>query len=97
MAAAATATATITSQPSSASVVTLLAANDMRKGAVIVNTDTNDLYIRFGAAAAISAGNWTYKIGSGVTWEMPWQLAYSGIITGIWSAAGSGYAEITVF
>lgn len=90
-----TATATVTSVPSQATVITLLALKASRKGVVIVNTDANDLYIKYGSGASLSAGGWTYKIGTGVTWEMPWSMIYTGIITGIWSVDGVGVAEIT--
>lgn len=73
---------------------TLLAQNLYRGGVIIVNTDTNDLYIRYGAGAGAAAGNWTYKIMGGETWEMT-NNRFLGRIEGVWSAAGSGYAEIT--
>jgi hypothetical protein len=85
----------ITSQVSSATVVTLFAANANRRGAVIVNTDTNALFIRYGAGATTAAGGWSYQIASGVTWEMPWSMVYTGVISGIWTAAGTGLAEMT--
>lgn len=74
----------------------LLAQNLNRRGAVIVNTDANTLYILYGMGAAATAGNWTYKVESGETWEMSW-IIYTGVIEGAWAADGSGYAEITEF
>lgn len=84
----------ISSVDSTASSTTLLAANIGRRGVIIVNTDANDLYLKYGTTATTASGGWTVKIGSGGYWEMP-QPIYTGIIDGIWSADGSGLAEIT--
>ena len=62
----------------------------------VANTDANDLWLRYGETATTGSGGWTYKIGSGVTWEMPAAL-YGGRIDGIWTAAGAGVAEITEY
>lgn len=86
--------ALITFKSSSATNINLLPANPTRKGAVLVNTDANDLWIRYGETATASSGGWTYKIPQNVTWEMP-QPLYTGRIDGIWTAAGAGVAEIT--
>lgn len=81
---------------SSATSITLLGAN-ARRMAIIVNTDANDLWIRYGRdPATTGSGGWTYKIPSGATWEMP-QPAFVGPIQGIWTAAGAGVAETTEF
>ena len=86
--------AQITFKASSATSVMLWNKNSVRRGAILVNTDANDLYIRFGTTASTSSGGWTYKIPSGATWEMP-QPIFGGRIDGIWSAAGAGVAEMT--
>lgn len=86
--------ALITFKASSATSIPLVLANPSRRGLIIVNTDANDLWLRYGPVATVGSGGWTYKIGSGVTWEMP-QPIYNGRIDGIWTAAGAGIAEIT--
>lgn len=91
-------TGTTTSVPSAASAGTLLAANSARYGATIANDDANELYILLGAGT-VSATVYTYKLagysGSGSVpyYEVPY--GFTGIITGIWSADGSGSARIT--
>lgn len=84
--------AAVTSVASGATSATLLAANGTRRGAVLYNSDANALLLKYGATA--SASSFTYRIGSGVTWEMPNPI-YTGIIDGIWEADGSGSAFIT--
>ena len=89
-------TAEITFLASSATTVMLLQANGARHGLIVVNTDANDLWLKYGTTAGTASGGWTVKIGSGTTWEMP-QPIYSGRIDGIWTAAGVGIAEMTEF
>ena len=86
--------ASITSQASVLVSTELVGVNVHRTGLIIINTDANALYIRYGYGAAPTAGNWTYRILSGETWEMTGTI-YAGVIEGIWDANGSGYAEIT--
>lgn len=93
---ASTGTATSTSVNSSASSGQLLALNAARKGMTLVNTDANDLYLKYGTTATTAAGGWTYLVRAGATFEMTGTI-YTGRIDGIWSAAGTGYAEITEF
>lgn len=83
--------AAVTSVNSQATNVTLLAASATRLRAAIVNTDANVLYIKYGATATTS--DWSYQIGAGGTWDMPYR--YTGIIDGIWAADGAGAAKIT--
>lgn len=87
--------ASVTSVASAAASTQLLAANPARLGVTIVNTDANALYIVYGTTANTTAGNFSYIIGAGATWEMPWGVVYSGPIYGIWASDGSGVAEIT--
>ncbi len=91
------ASASITHVDSLATTQQLLAHNDYREGLIIVNTDANDLYIKYGITATAAADGWTYKISPGATWEMPTLSGYlyKGRIDGIWSVDGAGYAEIT--
>lgn len=86
-------TSTLANVSSSATTVTVLAANALRKGAVIVNDSTQILYLKFGATA--SATSYTYKLGGGETLEIPGaNVLYTGIIDGIWASA-NGNARVT--
>jgi hypothetical protein len=78
----------------SASVVTLLAANTQRAGFVIENDSESwnaDLLVKFGAAASLT--DYTRRIKGGDCWDR--LGGYTGIITGIWTSAGSGKARVT--
>lgn len=86
--------ALVTFQISGTSSITLCVPNPTRKGVIIVNTDANDLYLRYGVGATTSSGGWTIKIGQNTTWEMPAPI-YTGQIDGVWSVDGAGVAEIT--
>jgi hypothetical protein len=85
------ASATLSNVSSSASNVTLLAANTDRIGVLVVNDSTATLYLKYGATATSSS--YTVKMEPGSYWEMP-QPIYTGIIDGIWSSA-NGAARIT--
>jgi len=72
----------------------LLPANPDRKGFVIVNNSNRDLYIDY--ATFVSASDFAQqipKIAAGMTATFT-NNSYSGIVTGIWSAIGSGGAII---
>jgi hypothetical protein len=84
------ATGTSTNVASSASSVTLLAANTSRFGAMIFNDSTAVLYVKLGATA--SATSYTVKMDAGDYFEVPYE--YTGIIDGIWASA-TGSARIT--
>jgi len=84
-------TATPTTVASSITVQTLLAAKATRIGAIIFNNSTATLYVKLGSAASLSS--WSFRMDPGAYWEMP-RGYYSGIITGIWSAA-NGEAHVT--
>lgn len=86
--------AMMTFKASSATSIMLLLANPGRRGLILVNTDANDLYLRYGPTASTASGGWTYKIPAGATWEMA-QPIYGGRIDGIWTLAGAGIAEMT--
>ena len=88
------ATPTITSVVGIATSTTILAANAARLGAIITNSSTAILYLRYGSsAAANSAGNYTIAVPiSGGSHEVPY--GYTGQITGIWASA-NGFANIT--
>lgn len=63
--------------------VTILALNSNRKGATIWNNSTADLYIDFDSAASTS--DFAVKLSAGGYFELPFD--YTGVISGIWSAA----------
>lgn len=85
------ATATLANVSGSASSVTLQASNTARRGLVIVNDSTVNLYVKFGSTA--SATSFTYKLPPGATLELPVPI-YTGIVTGIWDSA-TGSARMT--
>jgi hypothetical protein len=89
-------TSTTSSVASSATSVTLLAANAARKGAVITNDDDNPLRVRYSASAA-SAADYTVLLLKNQAHELAVCQGgvYTGAITGIWEAAGSGAARVT--
>lgn len=84
------ASSSVTSVASSATNVTLLAANSSRKFATFFNDSTQVLYLKFGATA--SSSSYTVQIPGGGYYEIPYR--YTGIIDGIWASA-NGNARIT--
>lgn len=79
---------------SSTSSATILASNASRKGAIIHNTDANALLLDLsgGTAAATRCQirltqHQSHEVGFG----------YTGLITGIWEADGSGQADVVEF
>lgn len=93
------ATATVTAAASSASNVTLLAANPARQGATIFNSSTAILYVKCGAMATtssftvvLSAGGTT--VSADAFFVIP--FGYTGRIDGIWASA-NGNALVTEF
>lgn len=88
-------TSSTTSVASSASNVTILAANNARKGATITNDSSVVLYIKLGTTASTSS--YTVVLAGAVAapfayYEVP--FGYVGIIDGIWASA-TGNARIT--
>lgn len=88
------ASAAKTSVDSGIASVTLLAANTDRVGAMITNTDTNALYIDLSGGTA-SATSYSVSLATGETHQVP--FGYTGAITGIWAADGTGVALVTEF
>lgn len=90
--------ATLSNVSSSASNVTLLAANPSRQGASIYNDSTAILYIKMGATASTSS--FTIALPAGATpaaaafFEVP--FGYTGQIDGIWASA-NGAARVTEY
>jgi hypothetical protein len=87
-------TGTTNSVGGSGTSVTLLGANPNRVkgGAILVNESAATLYLKYGSAASLTS--YTYSVTPGATWEMPSNVRYTGIITGMWSSA-TGNARIT--
>lgn len=83
--------ASLSNVASSATSVTLLAANAARRGAVIHNDSTAALYVKFGATA--SATSFTYLLTAGAVLEFPLPT-YVGVVDGIWASA-NGNARCT--
>jgi hypothetical protein len=69
-----------------------LAANAARKGVIAVNTDANDCFLKYGAAA--STTSFTVKIVAGGMWVMPAPV-YTGQIDIIWAGDGTGALYLT--
>ena len=84
-------TGTTTSVASNVANVTLLAANANRKGAMITNDGSNNLFLKLGATA--SSTSFTAKLIAGAYYELPYPV-YTGVIDGIWDVA-TGSARIT--
>jgi len=84
-------TATQSSVASSASSVTILAANTARDGATIYNDSTQILYLLLGTGPASSTVH-TVQMAAASYYEVPY--GYTGIITGIWASA-NGSARVT--
>jgi hypothetical protein len=85
-------TGTQTSVASSASNVTLLAANTSRKGAQLYNDSTQVCYVRMQATATSS--NFSVAMQPSDYYEVP--FGYSGIIDGIWASA-NGNMRVTEY
>lgn len=88
----ASATGTLTSVASSATSVTLLAANSSRKGYAIFNDSTQILYVAFTGTSTTSAYSVKLFSNSAITSD----FIYTGVISGIWASA-NGAAKITEF
>ena len=82
---------TVAQVASSATSVTLLAANANRLGAFITNDSTQVLLVKLGTAATTTSYTAAVPITRGL-FEVP--FGYTGIITGIWIAA-NGNAYVT--
>lgn len=92
--AVAPATGTQTNVASSATDVTILAANAARKGGMIFNDSTSVLYLLF-ATGTSSATNYSTQIAAGGMLSIR-VGEYTGIIKGLWASA-NGAAKVTEF
>ena len=77
---------------SSATDVTLLAANTSRKGASIYNASTAILYVQEGGVASVASGGYNVAIPASGYYELPTPV-YKGVLHGIWASA-NGYAQM---
>ena len=87
------ATATISAVNASGSSVVLLPENLNRHGFSVFNDDTGTLYIALAATSSTSA--FTVRLAPSDLYEVPQQSGYTGVVSGIWTAPGSGAARIT--
>jgi hypothetical protein len=87
-------TATVTAVPqTTVNGTVLLAANASRLGGTIYNNISSGfLFIKLGAGATPT--DWSVKIAPGFAHELPFPV-YTGQITGVWSVAGGGTAQVT--
>lgn len=86
--------ATLSSVASSASSVTILAANPARRGASIANTSTAILYLWIGGGTATATTGHSVQMAANTYFELPY--GYTGAITGIWASA-NGRANVTEY
>lgn len=83
----------VTAVASSTASATLLAPNSSRKGFVIENSDANRLHVRLGSSAATTT-SYSFSLAQN---EVAGLQGYTGAITGIWAADGTGSAHITEY
>lgn len=88
-------TATHSAVNSTNSSVTILASNANRKGARIFNTDANALYLDLSGGTAVAASRAQVKLATDEGYDVP--FGCTGLITGIWTADGSGVASVVEF
>lgn len=86
-------TGTETNVASSATDVTILAANTARLGASVYNDSTQILYLLL-AAGTSSATNYTVQMPPNSFFELSGPSVYNGIIKGLWAAV-NGNARVT--
>ena len=84
--------ASVTQIASSATAVTLLSG--VRRGFMIWNASTANLYVKFGLAAALD--DFSVKLAAGQFYETYWDTRDDTTVTGIWDAV-NGEAHVTVF
>lgn len=85
-------TGTLANVASSATSVTIFAANAAARGRAVYNDSTAVLYLKFNSGAA-STSSYTVQVAAGGYFEFP-QPLYGGVVTGIWAAA-NGNARTT--
>jgi hypothetical protein len=83
----------VTAVASSTTSATLKAANAQRKAIVIENSDANRLYVRLDSGTASSSA-YSFSLAQN---ENATLRGYTGEITGVWAADGSGSAHVTEY
>lgn len=87
-------TGTMASVASSASSVTVLAANAARIGAAVYNDSTQILYLLLVTGGTASSSVYTVQMAAASYYEVP--AYYTGALIGIWASA-NGNARVTEF
>ena len=82
----------VTSVPAAVGTTQLLAPNGNRANFVVYNDSTAVLYLSFDGAA--STTHYTVQVPAQGYFEHPAGAVYTGMVTGVWSAA-NGNARIT--
>lgn len=86
------ATATVAAVPASTSSVTLF-TNDLNvRGRSVWNAGTVACFLTYGTVSSTTL--YTTQIATGATYTFP-EPVYTGVVTGIWSAAATGTAFTT--
>lgn len=73
--------------------VVILAANPLRKGAILYNDSSNSAFVKFGATA--SSTSFTIRMNSQTYYELV--KGYVGVIEAIWQNSANGAMRITEF
>jgi len=81
----------------SASSVTLRAANAARKGLMISNQGTANLYVDLTGGTATTTTANSFVLGVNASWVMDSTTFTTGLVTGIWTATGGNGANVTEF
>jgi len=79
---------------SSAGSTVVLAATNVRNGAVFLNGGTTTCYLTFGPTSTTST--YTVSIASNATYTLPVPV-YDGTISAIWAATPSGNLQVTSY
>jgi len=83
--------ANVTSVPRTTTPTTFLGIWKNRRGFMVYNGTGGSLYLKLGSG--VSTTSYTILIGSNTPWVCP--FSYSGVVSGVWSGAGSGAALVT--
>jgi hypothetical protein len=84
----------ITSVASSTTSAVALASNLERRGAIVENTDANRAYVRLGSGDA-SNTSFSFSLAQNENAAIP--VGYTGQISVVWEADGTGSLLITEF
>lgn len=87
-------TATRSTVASTTTSTTIIAANSSRKGVTICNQDANALLLDMSAGTA-SATRYQERLTQGQSIDIA--AGYTGAVTGVWEADGTGQADVVEF